>query len=118
MDCSLNALYHLDDIRQFLEKYSYVMNDMAIQDRSVLEMDVLKSIICATSHCGMHTTKLFLSLFLDTRTTYSTLLSAFPILYENLTKIPTEHFVQTDHQVCTFTSEGNSRIHFQKTLLC
>ena len=117
MDCSLTALYHLDDIKQFLEKHSHVMNDMAILDRSFLEMDILKPIFCATSLIGIHITRPFLALMLDTRTTYSTLLSAFPKLYENLTTIPAERFVQTDHQVCTFVSEEKFKNSLPKDCL-
>ena len=90
---------------------------MAILDRSFLEMDILKSFFCATSLIGIHITRPFLSLLLDTRTTYTTLLSAFPLLYENLTTISAEQFLQTDHQVCTFVSEEKFKNSLPKDCL-
>ena len=57
-------LYHLDDIRQFLDKSGNIMND--ILDRSFLDMDLFKPVFCATALIGIHIGRPFLSLLLDT----------------------------------------------------
>ena len=48
-DCALTVLYHLDDIKQFLDKFGNVMNDIAIMDRSFLDMELFKPVFSATA---------------------------------------------------------------------
>ena len=57
-------LYHLDDIRQFLDKSVNIMND--ILDRGFLDMDLFKPVFCSTALIGIHIGRPFLSLLLDT----------------------------------------------------
>ena len=70
------------------------MNDIAILDRCFLEMDIFKPIFCATCLVGIHLTRPFQALLHDTETTYATLPNAFPLLYQNLTEIVVEEFLQ------------------------
>ena len=54
-DCCLTALYHFDDISEFLQKFESVTNNMAILDCSFVGMgNVLKPIFCATAVLGHH----------------------------------------------------------------
>lgn len=78
-DCCLLALYHFDDIAEYLGKFEHITNNMAILDRSFIDMgDVLKPIFCATALIGHHITRPFQRLLVDVDTTYETLLEAFP----------------------------------------
>ena len=71
-------LYHLDDIRQFLDKFGNIINDITILDCSFYDMELFKPLFCATALIGIHIGQPFLSLLLDTETNYDTLLDAFP----------------------------------------
>ena len=77
-DCALTVLYHLDDIRQFLDKFGNIINDITILDCSFYDMELFKPLFCATALIGIHIGQPFLSLLLDTETNYDTLLDAFP----------------------------------------
>ena len=43
-NCCINILYHLDDIKLYLDKYSNILNGIEILDRSFLDMEVPKPI--------------------------------------------------------------------------
>ena len=45
---------------------------------------MLKPIFCLTALIGIHFTRPYFAFSLDTTTTYKTLLTAFPIVYDNL----------------------------------
>ena len=78
-DCCLLALYHFDDIAEYLMKFEHITNNMAILDRTFVNMgDVLKPIFCATALLGHHIMRPFQRLLVDVDTTYETLLEAFP----------------------------------------
>ena len=88
-DCCLTALYHFDDISEFLQKFESVTNNMAILDCSFVGMgNVLKPIFCATAVLGHHIMRPFQWLLVDVDTTYETLFTAFPKLYEELLVYP------------------------------
>ena len=99
-DCCLALLYHLDDIADYLNENLHIINDINILDRSFIETKLLKPIYAAISLLGLHITRPFRELIIDTDTTYSLLLSAFPKLYDDL-KIPTKEYLSTK-QVVSF----------------
>ena len=104
-DCCIRILYHLDDIKLYLDTYKNILNGIAILDRTFLDMELLKPIFCAAALISIHYTTPFLSLLLDTETTYDTLLTAFPIMYNDL-KTPTlELLLQTDKRVANFVDD-------------
>ena len=95
----------LDDIKLYLDKFSNILNNIAILDRSFLDMELLKPIFCATALIGLHFTGPYLSLLLSKNTNYDVLCEAFPkfyndLLIENITKM-----MQTQKQVITFMTE-------------
>ena len=102
-DCALACLHHLQDISDYLLKFPSITNGIAILDRSFVDMEILKPILTTIALLGIHITRPFQSLMLDTCTTYSTLLSAFKELYENFS-IPPERYLTTDY-VATFVSK-------------
>ena len=102
-DCCLSLLYHLDDITGYLSENSGILNDMAILDRGFLEMELLKPIYAAIALTGLHITKPFQTLLADKETTYSTLLNAFKLLYDDLTCILLQTFLTTE-KIVTFIS--------------
>ena len=59
-------------------------------------MKVLKPIFCSKALIGIHFTRPYLALLLDTTTTYETLLTAFPIVYNNLADNVSEKLIQAD----------------------
>ena len=103
MDCSLSILYHFDDIASYLDKFTSINNGITVLDRSFLDMDILKPIFTAISLLGLHITRPFHTLVICKETNYSTLLKAFPLLYEDLTQIKASTFLTTE-QVTTFIS--------------
>ena len=114
-DCCLTVLYHFDDISEFLQRFENVTNNMAILDRSFVDMaDVLKPIFCATAVLGHHIMRPFQRLLIDVDTTYETLLTAFPKLYEELQIDPVE--LLKPEQVLFFVPEIPEKM-FKETLV-
>ena len=72
----------MDDIKFYLEKFSSVVNGLSIIDRNFLDMEVLKSIFCATSLIVVHITGPYQYFLINVDTSYDTLLEAFPTLYQ------------------------------------
>ena len=78
-DCCLLVLYHFDDIADYLIKFEHITNNMAILDRTFVNMgDVLKPIFCASAILGHHVMRPFQRLLVDVETTYEDLLKVFP----------------------------------------
>ena len=102
-DCALAVLHHMEDIHDYLQKYPSVTNGIAILDRSFVEMEVLKPILATISLLGIHITRPFQSLLMDPTTNYSTLLTSFQTLYDNLTNIPPEKYTHLEY-TATFVS--------------
>ena len=72
--CALTILFHIDDIKSYLETFTTVTNGVAILDRGSLEVEILKPIFAAISVIGFHITRPFHCLLMDKDTCYSTLL--------------------------------------------
>ena len=102
-DCCLSLLYHIDDIAQYLAKFSSIINGITILDRSFVEMEILKPIFASISLLGIHITRPFHTLLIDPKTTWTTLQAAFKKLYHDLVTIPVDHYLTVD-QVVTFVS--------------
>ena len=116
-DCCIKILYHLDVIKLYLDKYSNISNGVAILDRPFLNMKVLKPIFCSKALIGIHFTRPYLALLLDTTTTYETLLTAFPIVYDNLADNVSEKLIQTDEKVVNFTDDKRFKSTLPKKCL-
>ena len=101
-DCCLSVLYHFDGIKLYLDTFSSIINGIAILDRSFLDMDLLQPIFCAVSLVGVHFTRPYTSLLLDTETTYDTLRIASPEFYRDLKECQVELLLQTKEQVAKF----------------
>ena len=80
-------VHHIDDIASYLDVYRNMVNGISILDRSFVEMTLLKPVFCAAALIGIHVTLPFQSLLAANETNYSTLLSAFPILYAELNAV-------------------------------
>ena len=78
---------------------SLIILSFVIIDRSFLNMEILKHIFCAAALIGIHFTRPYLSLLLDTATTYDTLLEKFPLLYSDFSNIDSDKFLQADQIV-------------------
>ena len=103
-DSSLSPLYHLDDIANYLERFSNIVNGITIIDRSFVEMEILKPIFAAISLLGIHITRTFHALLLDKQSNYSTLLNSFQLLYDDLTMIDATDFLTTRKE-CKFVAD-------------
>ena len=79
--CYPRILHHFDDIKLYLDMYQNILNGVAILDRIFLDMELPIPIFWATALIGIRFTNPFLSLILDTRMTYGTLIIIFPIIY-------------------------------------
>ena len=57
---------------------------------------------CATALIGIHYTSPFLSLIQDIGTTYETLITTFPIIYQDLSDVDIEQMLKTakSSQLC------------------
>ena len=97
-------MYHLDDIADYLNANSTIINDIAILDRSFIEMELLNPIYGAIALLGLHITRLFHTLLIDPSTTYSTLMVPFKTLSKDLTEIQAKNFLTTD-QVAYFVTK-------------
>ena len=98
-------LYHLDDIRQFLDKFGSITNDITILDHRFLDMELFKPLFCAIALIGIHIGRPFSSLLFDTETNYDTLLDAFPKLHQNLMDTEISKYLQFESVVCDFVSQ-------------
>ena len=76
--------------------YQNILNGVAILDRTFLDMELLKPIFCAIALIRIHFKSPFLSLILDTRTTYETLITTFLIIYQDLSKVDIEQMLKTE----------------------
>ena len=103
-DCVIALLYHLDDIKAYLEKFQNIINGVSILNRAFLDMELLKPIFCATSLIGIHVTTPLLALMLNKETTHSKLKTIFQDLYKDLTTKQSTEFLQTKKPAATFTT--------------
>ena len=110
-ECCLRTLYHLDDIKEYLETHKSILNDITIWDRSFLDMELL---FCAVALIGIHFTKPYLILLLDKRTTYERLIQAFPLFYTDLknASLDLDKMMQTDTKIVDFVNKKE----FERTL--
>ena len=53
-DCPLALLHNLYDIKLYLDRFSYLMNDIAILNRSFLIKDIFEPVLCAMALIGIH----------------------------------------------------------------
>ena len=97
-------MHHLNDIADYLNANSTIINNVAILDRSFSEMEFLKPIYGAIAFLRLHITRPFHTLLIDPSTTYSTLMVSFKRLYKDLTEIPAKNFLTTD-QVAYFVTK-------------
>ena len=104
-DCCLHILHHLDDIKLYLDTYSNILHDIAIIDRSFLDMEILKPIFCSAALIGIHYTRPYLSLLLDTETTYDTFkIAMFPCVYNDFLLVDKTKLLQADEKVISFVT--------------
>ena len=103
-DCCLSLMYHLDEIADYLNANSTIINDIDILDRSFIEMELLKPIYVAIGLLGLHITRLFHTLLICPSITYSTLMVSFKRLSKDLTEIPAKNLITTD-QVAYFVTK-------------
>ena len=113
-DCCIHILYHVDDIKLYLDTFQNILNGIAILDRTFLDMGLLKPIFCARALVEMHFTRPFLSLLLDTECNYETLMRAFPMFYHDLqeTSVEPTTMVEAHNGNITFIEAEK----FKKTL--
>ena len=81
-----------------------MLTDIAILDRSFIDMKLLKQLYGAIALPGLHVTRPFHTLLIDPSTTYSTLMISFKRLYKDLTEISAKNFLTTD-QVAYFVTK-------------
>ena len=113
-NCCIHILYHVDDIKLYLDTFQNILNGIAILDKTLLGLELLKPIFCATALVEMHFTRPFLSLLLDTECNYETLMRAFPMFYHDLqeTSVEPTTMVEAHNGNITFIEEEK----FKKTL--
>ena len=103
---SIILIHHIDDIASYLDIYPNIVNGISISDRSFAEMTFLKPVFCAVALVGLHISNIitlpFQALLAANETNYSTLLSAFPILYDELKSVNPERLCTTKDQVFHF----------------
>ena len=80
-------------------------------------MEVLKPTFCSTALIGIHFTRPYLALLLDTTTTYERLLTVFPIVYKNLADNVSGKLLQTDEKVVNFIDDKRFKSTLTKECL-
>ena len=83
LECCIFIVYHMDDICGFLDKHNDIMNNLAILNRTFVNMEILKPIFCAVAWIGIQYTRPFLALMKSPSTEYSDILYVFPTLYKD-----------------------------------
>ena len=78
------------------------MNTVAILDRSFLDMELLKPILCAVSLINIHFTRPYFRILISKDTNYDTLINIFPKVYQSLKDTDTELLLQTQNLVVSF----------------
>ena len=91
-DCCLSLMHHLNDIADYLNANSTIINDIAILDRSFIEMELLKPIYGAMALLGLHITRPFHTLLIDPSTTYSTVMVSFKKTLQRSNWNPSKEF--------------------------
>ena len=79
------AVYHVEDLWTFLDKYEHVTNNLACVLRAFQDVDCLATILLATEILGVHLIEPFFALACSVHVTYRELITAMQKLYENLT---------------------------------
>ena len=112
--CCIHILYHIDDIKLYLDTFQNILNGIAILDRTFLDMELLKPIFCATALVRIHYTNPFLSLLLDKKCNYETLMRTLPMFYYDLqeTSVELTMMLQAENRVVTFIEDEK----FKKSL--
>ena len=105
-DCCLTVLYHLDETARYLEIYSSITNGILMLDCSPIDMELLKPIFAAISLRGIHILRPFHKLIMHPSTNYSTLLEAYPKMYDDLQTVSPKDLFQTNVQVFKFVSSS------------
>lgn len=99
----LQVLHHLDDITFQLDTYQNILNGIAIFDRTFLDKELLEPIFCGATLIGINLISPFLSLILDTRTTYKTSsITTFQIIYQDLSNNNIKQILQREHKLVNF----------------
>ena len=106
----------MNDIKEYLKKFSNVVNQISVIDRSFLEREILNPILCATSLVGLHVSGPFSRLLFDNETTYSVLMECFPKLYNELISVQAGKLITSEH-VLKFTSEDHHKKSLPKQCL-
>ena len=78
------------------------MNTVVILDRSFLDMELLKPILCAVSLINIHFTRPYFRILISKDTNYDTLINVFPKVYQSLKDTDTELLLQTQNLVVSF----------------
>ena len=104
-ECCLSLIYHLDDIKSYLDEFRNIINGVSILNRAFLDMEILKPILCAAALMGVHITKPLMNIIQDKETTHSQLSKVFKDLYTDLISITASNYLQTKKCVGNFTSQ-------------
>ena len=67
-ECCTSLVYHLDDIKSYLDQFQNIINGVSILNRAFLDMEILKPILCAASLMGIHITKPLMLIIRDNDT--------------------------------------------------
>jgi len=113
-ECCTTLVHHLDDIAEYLETYKNIINGISILDRSFVQMALLKPIFCATALIGIHITNPFLILLKIKTTNYSGLLTALPLLYEELCNVSPKSLLTTEAHIFKFVKNDLFKLSLPK----
>ena len=104
-ECCTSVLYHLDDIKSYLDQFQNIINGVSILNRSFLDMEILKPILCSASLMGIHVTKPLMNIIQHNDTTHSKLMKIFQDLYGDLVNTPASNYLQTKKCAGTFANQ-------------
>ena len=93
----------MNDIKSYLEKFSSFVNGLSIIDPSFLDMEVLKSIFCATSLIEIHITAPYQYLMINVDSNYDAVLQEFPTLYQELNSTKGADMLNIERQMLKLT---------------
>lgn len=103
-ECCTSLVYHLDDIKSYLDQFQNIINGVSILNRAFLDMEILKPILCAASLMGIHITKPLMLIIRDNDTTHSKLMKIFQEVYHDLVNTTATNYLQTKEFASTFAA--------------
>ena len=100
------AVYHIEDLWRFLNKYEHVINILACVLRAFQHVDCLITFLLAAAILGIHLVEPFLALTYKSNTSYRELIPSMQRLYDNFINTEAEKLLDISKPAFDFVNES------------